>query len=339
MHQRSDAWSRLALTLTLTGCPSRRVELTFKAMAWKELRQIIAGYQRSEGPFALATLVKAAGSTYRQPGSRMLILPGGPFVGRLSAGCIEEEIADLAQVVIDHGQPARCSFDLRSRFACDGSIVVLVERLEKPNPFLDALTGVLDNRTPIMVSTDYRPTDAAAGTRLIEVPRTIQAEEFVQEIQPPIRLLIFGDYFDAEAVAYLGAYLGWQVEVVADAYNLPVGDPRTACVIMSHHFGRDIVALTQVLRGDYGYVGLLGPRRRKKLLLNRLIDEGYPLDNVSALHSPAGLDIGSESAEEIAMAIIAEVQAALMGRNGGPLRDRVEAIHKLREPIWCDETR
>jgi xanthine dehydrogenase accessory factor len=308
-------------------------------MAWKELRQIIAGYQRSDGPFALATLVKSAGSTYRQPGSRMLILPGGPFVGRLSAGCIEEEIADLALAVIDHGKPAKCSFDLRSRFACDGSIVVLVERLEKPNPFLDALTGVLDNRIPITVSTDYRAADAAAGTWLIKGPRVVQAEEFVQEIQPPIRLLIFGDYSDAEAVAYLGTYLGWQVEVMADAYDLPAGDPRTACVIMSHHFGRDIVALKQVLQGEYGYVGLLGPRQRKKLLLNRLIDEGCLLDNVSALHSPAGLDIGSESAEEIAMAIIVEVQAALMGRNGGPLRDRVEAIHKLREPICCDETR
>jgi xanthine dehydrogenase accessory factor len=239
-------------------------------MAWKELRQIIAGYQRSEGPFAIATLVKAAGSTYRQPGSRMLILPGGFFVGRLSAGCIEEEIADLAQTVIDHGKPTRCSFDLRSRFACDGSIVILIERLEKPSPFLDALIGVLDDRTPIMVSTDYRSAEAAAGTRLIESPRTIQADEFVQEIQPPIRLLIFGDYFDAEAVAYLGTYLGWQVEVLADAYDLPAGDPRTACVIMSHHFGRDIVALKQVLQGEYGYVGLLGPRQRKKLLLNRL---------------------------------------------------------------------
>jgi xanthine dehydrogenase accessory factor len=305
-------------------------------MSWKELRQIIAGYQRSEGPFALATLVESAGSTYRQPGSRMLILPGGPFVGRLSAGCIEEEIADLAQTVIDNGKPARCSFDLRSRFACDGSIVVLVERLEKPNPFLDALIGVHGNRTPIMVSTNYRLADPAAGTRLIEGPWAGHPEEFFQEIQPPIRLIIFGDYFDAEAVAYLGGYLGWQVEVMADAHELPAGDPRTACVVMSHHFGRDIVALKQVLKGEFGYVGLLGPRQRKKLLLNRLIDEGCPLDNVSALHSPAGLDIGSESAEEIAMAIIAEVQAALMGRNGGPLRDRAEAIHKLREPICCD---
>jgi xanthine dehydrogenase accessory factor len=308
-------------------------------MAWKELRQIIAGYQRSDGPFALATLVKSTGSTYRQPGSRMLIVPGGPFVGRLSAGCIEEEIADLAQAVILNGKPARCSFDLRSRFACDGSIVVLIERLEKPNPFLDALIDVLGSRTPVTVSTNYRLADAATGTRLIDGPCADHAEEFVQEVQPPIRLIIFGDYFDAEAVAHLGHYLGWQVEVTADAHELPTGDPRTACVVMSHHFGRDTAALKQVFQGKFGYVGLLGPRHRKKQLLNWLIDQGCPLDNVSALHSPAGLDIGSESAEEIAMAIIAEIQATLMGRKGGHLRDRVEPIHKLREPICCDETR
>jgi xanthine dehydrogenase accessory factor len=269
----------------------------------------------------------------------MLILQGRLFVGRLSAGCIEEEIADLAQAVILNGKPVRRSFDLRSRFACDGSIVVLIERLEKPNTFLDTLTGVLGDRKPIMVSTNYEMAAATAGTRLINGPLADHAEEFIQEIQPPIRLIIFGDYFDAEAVAYLGGYLGWQVEVIADAHELPEGDPRTACVVMSHHFGRDIVALKQVLQGNFGYVGLLGPRQRKKLLLNRLIDEGFPLDNVSALHSPAGLDIGSETAEEIAMAIIAEVQAALMGRKGGPLRDRVEPIHQLREPICCDELR
>jgi len=306
-------------------------------MAWKELKQIIAEYRRSDGPFALATLVKSSGSTYRQTGSRMLILPGGPFIGRLSAGCIEEEIADLGQAVILHGKPARCLFDLRSRFACNGSIEVFIERLVKPSAFLEELIKVLTDRMPISVSTNYRLADPEAGTRFIEEPFTDQAEEFVQEIQPPVRLIIFGDYFDAESVAYLARYLGWEVKVAAEAGELPDGDSRTACVVMSHHFGRDIVALRQVLQGRYGYVGLLGPRHRKRLLLNELIDQGCALKNISALHSPAGLDIGSETAEEIAMAIIAEVQAALMGRHGGHLRDRAEPIHNLREPICCDE--
>jgi len=308
-------------------------------MAWKELRQIITQYQRSDGPFALATLVKSSGSTYRQPGARMLVLQGRPFIGRLSAGCIEEEIADLAQAVILDGKPARCSFDLRSRFACDGSIEVFIERLVKPNAFLDGLIGVLDNRTPITVSTNYRLDDAVAGTRPIIDSLANLREEFVQQIQPPIRLIVFGDFFDAEAVAHLGGYLGWQVEVVTDADELSAGDARTACVVMSHHFGRDIAALKQVFAGNYGYVGLLGPRRRKQLLMSHLIDEGYLPKRVSTLHTPAGLDIGSETAEEIAVAIIAEVLAALTGRTGRSLRERGAPIHTLEEPAFCDALR
>jgi len=308
-------------------------------MAWKELRQIIAEYRRSDGPFALATLVKSVGSTYRQPGSRMLILEGRPLIGRLSAGCIEEEIADVAREVILDGKPARRSFDLRSRFACDGSIEVFIERLVKPNLFIDGLIGVVGKRVPITVATNYGLTDMVAGTRLIEIPLADSPEEFVQEIQPPIRLIIFGDYFDVEAVAYLGDYLGWQVEVVTNADELSAGDARTACVVMSHHFGRDIAALKQVFAGNYGYVGLLGPRRRKQLLMSQLIDEGYLPKSVSTLHTPAGLDIGSETAEEIAVAIIAEVQAALTGRTGRSLRERAAPIHTLEEPTFCDALR
>ena len=130
-------------------------------------------------------------------------------------------------------------------------------------------------------------------------------------------MIIFGDYFDAQAVSHLGDYLGWEVQIAMDADQLPSGDARTGCVVMSHHFGRDVVALKQALQGSFGYVGLLGPRQRKQLLLNQLIDDGFPLESISALHSPVGLDIGSETAEEIAVAVIAEVQAALMGRGGG----------------------
>ncbi|MBV8142908.1 MAG: XdhC family protein, partial [Verrucomicrobia bacterium] len=229
--------------------------------------------------------------------------------------------------------------DLRSRFACDGWIEVFIERLVKPNALIEGLVGVLTDRKPITVSTNYRSGGPGAGTRVIQLPLPDQGEEFVQRVEPPIRLIIFGDYLDAEAVAYLGGYLGWQLEVVADAAELPAGDSRTACVIMSHHFGRDMVALKRVMQASYGYVGLLGPRQRKKLLLSRLIDEGFLPENLSALRSPAGLDIGSETAEEIAMAIIAEVQACFMGRKGGPLRDRIEPMHEVRVPICSDVQR
>jgi xanthine dehydrogenase accessory factor len=308
-------------------------------MAWIELRQIIEEYRESDGPFALATIVKSSGSTYRHAGARMLITPDKHSFGRLSAGCIEEEVADRAQRVIRTGQPFVWSIDLRSRFACDGSIQVLVERLTKPNPFLEALMRMLGDREPFLVATNYRLTDSEPGTGLTDKRENDHEEEFLEEILPPVRLIVFGEHADAEAVLHLSKFLGWQVELAFDADTLPVGDARTACVVMSHHFGRDIVALRKVLQGSFGYVGLLGPRQRKNLLLNELISEGFPLENISALHSPAGLDIGSESPEEIALAVVAEIQATLTRRKGGHLRDRVEPIHKVRKRQICNELR
>jgi len=304
-------------------------------MAWKELRQIISQYECEAGPFALATIVQATGSTYRRPGARMLITPAKHYFGRLSAGCLEEEIAERAQEIIQTGSPEKWHFDLRSRFACDGSIEVLVEKLVKPSPFIGALFGVLDERRSIVVATNHRSLGPGAGTRLVNGQNLDPEEAFVQEIKPPVRLVVFGDQFDIEPLAQLGSYLGWVVEIFGDADQIPAGDDRTAGIVMSHNFGRDLAALRQMFEGRFEYVGLLGPRRRKQQLINHFLDEGFPADKASRLRSPAGLDIGSETAEEIALAIVVEIQAALMGRSGGHLSERRSAIHSLEEPVLC----
>lgn len=265
----------------------------------------------------------------------MLISPDKRYVGRLSAGCLEDEIAERAQEVIHTGSPATWHFDLRSRFACDGSIDVLVEKLIKPNAFIGGLIRVIHERRSIVVAANYLSLKASFGTRLLNGRDIEPEEEFVQEIKPPIRLSVFGDQFDVEPLAHLGGYLGWVVEIFGHADQIPAGDERSAGIVMSHNFGRDLVALRRMFAGGFAYVGLVGPRRRKQRLINHLLDEGYQPEKAAQLHSPAGLDIGSETAEEIALAIVAEVQAALMGRAGGHLSQRRDAIHSAGEPnLW-----
>jgi xanthine dehydrogenase accessory factor len=76
------------------------------------------------------------------------------------------------------------------------------------------------------------------------------------------------------------------------------------------------------------YVGLLGPRRRHQQLLDELLSRSPEIaQHLASLHSPAGLDLGSESPEEIALSIVAEVAAVLAQRHGGHLRDRATPIH------------
>ena len=94
-----------------------------------EIRDIIAEFARRRGePLALATLVRARGSSYRRPGARMLIASDGSTVGTLSGGCLEEEVARRAQDVIATGKPLLLSFDTRLRYGCHGSIDIFIER-------------------------------------------------------------------------------------------------------------------------------------------------------------------------------------------------------------------
>ena len=91
----------------------------------KEIRAIIAEGQRRTGErLALATLVRAHGSSYRRPGARMLMASDRKTVGVLSGGCLEEEVAECAQEVIATGRARLLTFDTRLRYGCNGSIEI-----------------------------------------------------------------------------------------------------------------------------------------------------------------------------------------------------------------------
>ena len=93
----------------------------------------------------------------------------------------------------------------------------------------------------------------------------------------------------------------------------------------SHNYGRDFAALCQLLKLDLPYVGLLGPRKRRDQLLNAVLDEGIAID--AELYAPAGLDLGAETPEELALALVSEIQAVFAGASAESLRDRKAPIH------------
>jgi xanthine/CO dehydrogenase XdhC/CoxF family maturation factor len=130
----------------------------------------------------------------------------------------------------------------------------------------------------------------------------------------------------------LGVNLGWIIERFGHPSELAEdfrADAQTAAVVATHNFGRDLVALDRLLPLQIPYVGLLGPRKRHADLLARL-SEHRPADfegGFGTLFAPAGLDIGSEAPEEIALSIVSEVAAVLSKRRGGFLRERRSEIH------------
>jgi xanthine dehydrogenase accessory factor len=290
----------------------------------KEIREILRVFDRHrEQPLALATLVSAKGSSYRRPGARMLICADGATAGSLSGGCLEEEVARRAMEVMREGTPALMSFDTRLRFGCNGAIEVFVETVQEN--FLVELSANFTERRSCRAVTVFAGS-SELGTRLVRRDAQIPDGAFVQEIEPAIRLLIFGEGPDSISLRAFAGILGWEVIEIDEPAELSNhADARTAAIVKSHNYGRDFAALCHLLKLDLPYVGLLGPRKRRDQLLNAVLDEGIAID--AEVFAPAGLDLGAETPEELALALVSEIQAVFAGADAESLRDRKAPIH------------
>jgi xanthine dehydrogenase accessory factor len=169
---------------------------------------------------------------------------------------------------------------------------------------------------------------------------------FLELIERPVELILFGAGADAVPLAGLGRSLGWRVTVVdmrsgpasagrkfdADALvrgldNVQVAG-GAAVVVMNHNWNHDLAVLRKLANADLAYLGVLGPRRRTERLLNRLGGAAPPAER---MHYPVGLDIGAETPQEVALAIVAEITSVLRGGAGGSLRDKAGPIHSAGE--------
>jgi xanthine/CO dehydrogenase XdhC/CoxF family maturation factor len=291
----------------------------------KDIYDIIAESGRRRGEMlALATLVRASGSSYRRPGARMLVAVDGIIIGVLSGGCLEEEVAARAQEVIATGVPHLLRFDTRLRYGCNGAIDVFVEKLR--SGLFDQIEKAILARRDCLVGTTFANSHSLGSRLLAEQPTGSSGDMFVQLIHPPLRLLLVGRGPDDGALQSLARTLGWQVIEVDNASELPNElDEWTAAVVKTHHYGRDFAALAQLLPMGLSYVALLGPRRRRDQLLHALHEDQIAVR--STFFGPAGLDLGAESPEEIALAIVSEIQATFAKASGRSLCERRLAIH------------
>ncbi len=308
----------------------------------KALQQIInCVAENPSQPWALATLVQTEGSTYRKPGARLLVEPEGRILGVLSGGCLEEEIGRYGQEVIVNGSPILLSFDTRRLYGCDGRLKIFIEPLpaaRETGNLITKIGGLLAQRDVCRVRTCFE--GEPLGSEL--VPADVLLPErygvFVETLPLPIRLLLFGTGPEIEPLIELAGNLGWVVEHFGHPSELAEDfrpDAQTAALVMTHNFGRDLLALDRVLPLQLRYVGLLGPRKRYAELLarwseHRLLDFDAGLKN---LFAPTGLDIGSEAPEEIALAIVSEVAAVLSNRTGGFLRERRSDPHTITTTV------
>jgi xanthine dehydrogenase accessory factor len=179
-------------------------------------------------------------------------------------------------------------------------------------------------------------------------------------VEPPPLLAIFGGGYDAVPVVALAGAVGAKVIVVdarpgyATRIRFPAADrlivaqPQAAvqalglegnalAVVMNHNYRQDLAALEALLPTPIPYLGVLGPRRRTGRLLADLAAKGVTATKaqLARLYSPVGLDLGAETPEEVALAIVAEMKAVLAGRRGGPSRERSGSLHECTDATPC----
>ncbi len=174
-------------------------------------------------------------------------------------------------------------------------------------------------------------------------------EVFFEVIEPPVPLVIFGAGDDALPLVALARNLGWHTSVVdtrvragtvarfTQADEVVLCRPeevserlrltqKTIAVVMTHNYLHDLELLRTLLQRPLHYLGCLGPRHRTEKLLTELADQ-VPGTYLGQLFAPAGLDIGADTPTEVALSIVAEINAVLSGREGGLLRQRKGSIH------------
>ncbi len=177
---------------------------------------------------------------------------------------------------------------------------------------------------------------------------------FIEEISPIPNVVIFGAGQDAQAVVKQMKYLHWRVTVVdhrpgyLTEKNFPNADElhlikreqfpntiifnlNTYVILMTHHFESDLNYLKGLILENISYIGLLGPNRRYMQLKDRLHEEEITIpDSVEDnIYTPIGLDIGSESPEEIALSIAAEIMSHKNLASNHSLKYKETPIHCL----------
>ena len=129
---------------------------------------------------ALATIVAVRGSTYRRPGARLLVPEEGELVGNISGGCLENDVADVAKIVMHEGLARIVSFDLTADddevwgwgLGCNGAFELFVEPADKAAEVAGALRMALEEERPICMVTILESTvdGAAQGDRILVKP-------------------------------------------------------------------------------------------------------------------------------------------------------------------------
>ncbi len=315
----------------------------------REVLNELNEWTRDREEIAVATVVETWGSSPRPLGSKMLVTRSGKMAGSVSNGCIEGAVFEEAQKVLKSGQPKIAAFGVADDvafevgLACGGHIEVFIQPFGRVQ---QQVLAMLNRDEPATLKTNLVTGDAEVvkgtppGTELAKR----DGDVFVEPFRRPAHLVIIGAIHIAIPLHRLAKLMGYRVTVVdarakfatkerfPEADELIVAwpdeamakiavDNSTYVVVLTHDPKFDLPALRSVLKKDAGYVGAIGSRKTNQNRFDALRKEGFTEEQLSRVHGPIGLDLGSRGAEETALGILAEITAIRFGGSGAAMRE------------------
>lgn len=318
------------------------------------LKQILEKWhpQRDELQWVLATIIETAGSSYRKTGAMMMINSLGQYHGMLSGGCLESDIMRQSRRCWENNLNRVVEYDMREEddiawqlgIGCGGMVKILLQPLTKDNYYL-GLESVFNTLQEngfcyYSINTTSSFPDNQVTLNVKEEPECrVSCFQGIQKqfIRPPVHLAIFGGGGDAIPLVNLAAELGWKVTLIdprssyarasvftkaSEIIGQPIESLKNAdwldhidvAILMNHNVELDAQAIGLVQQSSAKYIGVLGPIHRT----DRVLEQANMTrsDLIKPLSNPAGLRLGGELPEAIALSILSEAHAYLEKGDG-----------------------
>lgn len=298
-----------------------------------ELLTRAAALQRAGRGVVACLLVKARGSTPQSAGALMLVDESANTFGTVGGGCVEAEVRRQAHALLMSGGSGVLRFKLDHDYGWDDGLICggTIEMAVGPLPDSGALDQVVRDLR------DRRATALELHAQTDQGPA-----RFVLDLPPRDRLYIAGAGHVGQALAAAAVKLDFEVSLLDDradmlanlgpehgaivageiAENLKAApvDDRTYVVIVTRGHRHDEQALHAAIGRGAAYVGMIGSRRKVKLIFDDLIELGVSADDLVRVHAPIGLPIGAISVEEIAVSIAAQLVEVRRSNHRSPVR-------------------
>lgn len=336
-------------------------------------RELVRRLQAGE-TLVRAVVTRAWGSTPREAGAKMLVLPDGSIRGTVGGGCGEADVWQRAMQVHADGQPVLMEVDLTDDAdgddgrVCGGRFEVFLDRWTPEHPMLKPLVRALEEGRACSLATSLGtppprswrkreepaaaagPPSRTAGESWLEpedgAPRLLASfghEVFLDPLTQEVELVIAGAGHIARPLCTMAALCGWRVCVIDDRpeyasaeyfpdarqvvcqpfhdffQNLEV-HARTYVALLTRGHKHDQACLLQLMGRPAAYVGMVGSRKRTRVVMEELRAQGAQGDWTHRVFAPIGLDLGAQTPEEIAVSILSEMILVRRGGDGRPLK-------------------